>query len=109
MLNKNRIANDFAKNRTIVYPQWVSGSVIFIRHYDFKQSGGWNEQFWMYCEDIDLCKRASSRGGKIALLQNVDIIHDHGGNSRINLVTTALTKSEVYISRHVNFLHILRA
>lgn len=103
LLNKKRIAKDFAKNKTIVYPEWVSGSVIFIRHIDFKQLGGWNEQFWMYSEDVDLCKRASIKGGKIALLQNVEIIHNHGGSSRINPVTTALTKCEVYISRHVYF------
>ena len=102
-VNRKRIAKDFAKNKKIVYPEWVSGSVIFIRHIDFKQLDGWNEQFWMYSEDVDLCKRATLRGGKIALLQNIEIIHNHGGSSRINPVTTALTKSEVYISRHVYF------
>ena len=97
----NQLKIDFAKDKTTVYPEWVSGSVIFMRRLDFEKLGAWNEQFWMYSEDVDLCKRASALGGKIALLQNVDIIHNHGGSSRINPVTTALTKSEVYISRHV--------
>lgn len=97
----HRLIIDFAKDKATVFPEWVSGSVIFIRRLDFKKLGGWNEQFWMYSEDVDLCKRASTLGGKIALLQKTEIIHNHGGSSRINPVTTALTKSEVYISRHV--------
>ena len=103
LLNRRRIADDFAKDKTTVYPEWVSGSVIFIRHSDFDELNGWDERFWMYCEDIDLCNRASIKGGKIALLQNIEITHNHGGSSRINPVTAALTKSEVYISRHVYF------
>lgn len=112
----NQLKIDFALEKSIVYPEWVSGSVIFIRRHDFEKLGGWNEQFWMYSEDVDLCKRASNLGGKIALLQNVEIIHNHGGSSRINPVTAALTKSEVYISRHVylsvhhrgNWLYIIQ-
>lgn len=103
LLNRKHIVDDFSKGKKTVYPEWVSGSVIFIRRIDFKQLGGWDEQFWMYCEDVDLCKRANVRGGKITLLQDVEITHNHGGSSRINPVTTALTKSEVYISRHVYF------
>jgi hypothetical protein len=42
-------------------------------------------------------------GGKIALTRNVSILHKHGGASRINVKTKALTKTEVLISQHVYF------
>lgn len=82
-------------------PEWVSGSAIFIKRTDFNQLGGWCEDYWMYFEDADLCKRVRNNGGQIALLTHVGITHNHGGASRVNRVTKALTKAEVLISRHV--------
>ncbi|MDH4058886.1 MAG: galactosyltransferase-related protein, partial [Cyclobacteriaceae bacterium] len=85
----------------IIYPEWVSGSAIMISKKLFDEIGGWSEDFWMYYEDADLCKRVTNLGGKVALLTNVQIIHNHGGSSRINFEVKALTKSEVIISKHV--------
>ncbi|MBX2945539.1 MAG: glycosyltransferase family 2 protein [Cyclobacteriaceae bacterium] len=82
-------------------PEWVSGSAIFIKRTNFNQLGGWCEDYWMYFEDADLCKRVRNTGGQLALLTEISITHNHGGASRINPVTKALTKSEVLISKHV--------
>lgn len=82
-------------------PEWVSGSAIFIKRTDFIKLGGWSEDYWMYFEDADLCKRVRGMGGNVALITNVQIIHNHGGSSRINTKVKALTKSEVLISKHV--------
>ena len=81
-------------------PDWVSGSVIMISKETYANIKGWDEDFWMYFEDVDLCKRARDAGGDIILLKNVTIEHNHGGSSRLNLQVTALTKTEVCISRH---------
>ena len=40
-------------------------------------------------------------GGEVALLKEVNIIHNHGGASRINIRTANITKTEVVISKHV--------
>ena len=85
----------------IDFPDWVSGSVILLRHELFNRLGGFDEDFWMYFEDVDLCKRVSETGAKIAFCRDITIEHNHGGSSRINLKTTAMTKTEVYISRHL--------
>ena len=87
--------------RDISFPDWISGSVILIRNDTFKRIDGFDEDFWMYYEDVDLCKRTRNMGGEIAFCNNVSIEHNHGGSSRINLRTTTLTKTEVQISRHV--------
>jgi GT2 family glycosyltransferase len=55
----------------------------------------------MYFEDVDLCRRVTNEGKKIAFCHNITIEHNHGGSSRINLKTASLTKTEVHISRHV--------
>ncbi len=84
-----------------IYPDWVSGSAIMIRRSSFYSLGQWDDDFWMYFEDVDLCHRAKLRNGEIVKLRHVVIGHTHGGSSRINPRITALTKTEVQISRHL--------
>jgi len=93
--------NKFQSEDQILYTNWVSGSVVFISKEWLSQIGGWNEDYWMYYEDMDLCKRVHLSNGKVALLTSVEVIHNHGGASRINFETTSLTKTQVLISRHV--------
>jgi len=88
------------QNEHFIFPDWVSGSVILISKTSFKAIGGWNERFWLYFEDVDLCQRARAAGGAILLLKSVALIHNHGGSSRTDNDITALTKAEVNISRH---------
>lgn len=93
-----------APGQQVTYPEWVSGSVILMNRKKFNDLNGWSEDFWMYYEDADLCKRVHDSGGKIALILNTQIIHNHGGASRVNNSIKALTKCEVLISRHV-YIH----
>jgi hypothetical protein len=88
-------------NPDIWFPDWVSGSVMLIRKSDFIAAGGFDNDYWMYFEDVDLCKRIFSKGGKVALFRNITIEHNHGGSSRINIRTASKTKCEVLISRHI--------
>lgn len=91
----------FKPEETTSFPDWVSGSLMLIRKEVFSQLNGFDESFWMYYEDVDICKRIRDKGGIIALLNDISIIHNHGGSTRVNMKTTALTKCEVQISRHV--------
>ena len=84
-----------------IFPNWVSGSTVFISAAWFDKIKGWNEDYWMYYEDVDLSKKVFNLNGKVVLLKNAQIIHNHGGASRLNVKTSALTKSEVLMSRHV--------
>jgi len=101
LINKRKIKEKFNKHKSIIYPDWVSGSVMFMSKKWFNSVGKWNEDFWLYLEDVDLCKRVNNAGGLVVLTREVAVVHNHGGASRINLKTTALTKSEVLISKHV--------
>ena len=89
------------QNKEISFPDWISGSVVLIKREDFQKIGGFDEDFWMYFEDVDLCRRVRNIPGEIAYCRNITIEHNHGGSSRINLKTASLTKTEVNISRHL--------
>jgi GT2 family glycosyltransferase len=92
---------DFASEEDYTFPDWVSGSVMLFRRDDFNKLKGFDEDFWMYFEDVDICRRVVNSGGTVAIAKNILIEHNHGGSSRTNLNTAALTKTEVQISRHV--------
>ena len=93
-----------ASQDKILFTDWVSGSVIFISKEWFSIIGGFNEDYWMYYEDVDLSMRVQKNNGKIALLTASQLIHNHGGSSRINMRTTSEAKTEVLISKHV-YIH----
>ncbi len=98
---KNKIEKSFKENVSFFYPQWVTGAVVLISKHWFEKVNGWNEDFWMYMEDVDLCKKVIDQNGIVAVTKKSNIFHKHGGASRINVFTKALTKTEVLISKHV--------
>ena len=99
--NKKLLDNLFNNNNDLFYPDWVTGAVIFINRDWFNKIKGWNEDYWLYFEDVDLCKKVTDAGAKVAVTRETTIFHQHGGASRLNVKTKALTKTEVIISKHV--------
>lgn len=59
---------------------WVSGAALFIRRELFQKLGGFDENFFMYYEDIDLCRRAKKIGSEVIYFPAVEIRH-FGGKS----------------------------
>lgn len=102
---KNKISAVFQENEDFIYPEWITGAVVLLSKKWFDKVSGWNENFWMYMEDVDLCKRISDANGKVAVFKKATIFHKHGGASRINIKTKALTKTEVIISKHAYIQH----
>jgi GT2 family glycosyltransferase len=98
---RNRKLGTISQESDIFFPDWISGSVVLIRNEIFTKLKGFDEDFWMYYEDVDLCRRVRDSNAEIAFCRNIIIEHNHGGSSRINLKTTALTKTEVQISQHI--------
>ena len=59
----------------------VSGTALFISNKLFKQSGGFDERFFLYLEDIDLCRRLVEKKVDIWYLPDVKISHVLGASS----------------------------
>lgn len=62
----------------------------------------------MYVEDADLCRKAHDCGLSVAYAPDVQVIHAHGGSSRLNVAVKSMTKLEVIISKHVYAQHHTR-
>jgi len=57
---------------------WVSGACFLIGRKLFEQIGGFDENFFLYAEDADLCRRIRQLGHKIHLTSEAWIIHYQG-------------------------------
>jgi N-acetylglucosaminyl-diphospho-decaprenol L-rhamnosyltransferase len=45
---------------------WVSGALVFLRRSALDSVGGWDERYFMYMEDVDLCWRLRRLGWRVA-------------------------------------------
>ena len=101
--------NDYKK--PFLKPDWVSGSFLLIDKKNFNNLSGWDEDYWMYYEDMDLCRRAKNIGMDVVLLNNIFCTHHHGKSSRIDLKTTVKTKTQliksglIFIIKHYSGLY----
>lgn len=57
---------------------WVSGSCFLIRRACWEAIGGFDERYFMYAEDVDLCWRAHQEGWAIAFEPAALVIHVGG-------------------------------
>lgn len=63
---------------------WVSGAAMLIPKDLFLNVGGWNEKFFMYMEDEELCYRIKNHGYKVKIFPKVGLQHlvgKSGGSS----------------------------
>lgn len=61
---------------------WVTGCALFMRRDLYNMIGGLDEEFVMYYEEIDFCRRAKKAGWGIVLLAKARIIHHRGQSSK---------------------------
>lgn len=64
------------------YVKKIMGTCMIIRKIVLDDIGGYDERFFMYGEDADLCKRITDRGWKLYYLSDAEIVHFCGGSSK---------------------------
>jgi N-acetylglucosaminyl-diphospho-decaprenol L-rhamnosyltransferase len=57
---------------------WVSGAAIWLRRDALSAVGGWDDGFFMYVEDVDLCWRLGRAGWRIAYEPRGEVVHAQG-------------------------------
>lgn len=60
---------------------WVSGSCMFLRREAFDSIGGFDESFFMYAEDVDLCRRLGEKGWATVYDPRARVTHVQGVSS----------------------------
>lgn len=59
----------------------VSGAAMLMPRVVFDQLRGFDEGYFLHCEDLDLCRRARDAGYAVAYTDALEIIHAKGGSS----------------------------
>jgi hypothetical protein len=61
---------------------WIIGACMFFRREVLLDLGGFDERYYIYGEDVDLCYRLRQRGYKVLYVGTVEMLHHHGASSR---------------------------
>lgn len=60
---------------------WVCGAFMLLGSAAFRQVGGFDERYHLYCEDVDLCLRLQMSGHTLVQASGATIVHDAHRNS----------------------------
>ncbi|MBC7718512.1 MAG: glycosyltransferase family 2 protein [Chitinophagaceae bacterium] len=68
----------------VLYLDWVNGAFMLYPAPVFKRLGGFDERFFMYCEDVDICLRLQLAGYRL-VQTSAEVVHAAHRSSRVNL------------------------
>jgi len=63
-------------------PHWIPGLFMMFRSDAYREIGGFDERFFMYGEDFDICARTQLAGWKLQVAENLLARHDAQRASR---------------------------
>lgn len=58
---------------------WLTGACLVVSRDLWQRSGGFDPDYFLYWEDVDLSRRVVDAGGHLLVLDDVTVIHDVGG------------------------------
>jgi len=76
---------------TLVEAEAVSGALMLMPRRVFEYLAGFDEDYFLHCEDLDICRRVRDAGYHVMLAGDVHVLHGKGSSSR---------HRPVFVSRH---------
>jgi GT2 family glycosyltransferase len=81
------------------WPDWVSAACLMTRRADLDAIGGFDERFFMYTEDVDLCASLRARGRRVLFTPAVEVIHLRGRSA----ASAPAATRRLYARSHIAF------
>jgi hypothetical protein len=75
----------YAQGDANFYPEWVGGMCMLFKSLAYSGVGGFDEAYFMYVEDVDICTRLWRAGYKVLVCPSAVVFHDARRASRKNL------------------------
>ena len=69
------LTRNYNKSREV---DWVIGAFLIVRSKVYREVQGMDENYFLYFEEIDLCKRIKKKGWKIYYNSDCEVLHVHG-------------------------------
>ena len=84
-------------------PDWLSGACMLVRREAFEAVGGFDEGFFLYCEDTDLCRRLRDAGHTVRFEPAAEVHHVGGASSGAGETRAIAARSRVrYAGKHLH-------
>ncbi len=80
-----RRSADFDVSKELTAVDWVAGMFIVFSREAFKRVGGFDERYFMYMEDADICRRLSKLHLAVVVDPRCKVVHEARRASRRNL------------------------
>jgi N-acetylglucosaminyl-diphospho-decaprenol L-rhamnosyltransferase len=64
--------------------EWLSGAALWLRRSALLSVGGWDEHYFMYMEDVDLCWRLRRLGWRVAYEPRGAVMHVQAASTDLN-------------------------
>ncbi|MGM1029612.1 MAG: glycosyltransferase family 2 protein [Actinomycetota bacterium] len=74
---------------------WLSGACLWITREVWELVGGFDDDYFLYWEDVDFSRRVVERGGSLLVVEDAIAVHDEGGTHR-GARQRSEAKSELY-------------
>jgi GT2 family glycosyltransferase len=110
----NRISKEYLMSETnydkIQFPDWIRGAVMLFRIGVFEKIGGFDEKFFLYLEDTDICLRLRENGYKTAYLPEAVFYHKLATSTKERQLKTKIIHNISmfhYIKKNMNYNLIL--
>lgn len=75
---------------------WVSGACMLVRRNAFDEIGRFDEAFWLYGEELDLCTRLRGAGWRVLFTPELEILHEGGVSTGRSRRTHVMHSSSIY-------------
>jgi len=75
---------------------WVSGACMLVRRSAFDEIGRFDESFWLYGEELDLCTRLRQAGWRVLFTPELEILHEGGVSTGRSRRTHLMHSSSIY-------------
>lgn len=76
---------DYPIDQPRIFPDWVAGMFMLFPRRVFADLRGFDERYFLYYEDVDLCARLRSAGLRVCQVAECFVIHDARRQSHRNL------------------------
>ena len=103
-VSRRNVVTDAAADDASITVDWVSGACMLARRSALLQVGGFDERYFLYWEDADLCRRLRGQGYQIRYVPAATAVHRVGHSSRdarSSAIRAFHQSAYLYYSTHV--------
>ncbi|HEY7817528.1 MAG TPA: glycosyltransferase family 2 protein, partial [Vicinamibacteria bacterium] len=104
---RSAVRRRYSRERAV---DWVSGACLLARRDALETVSGFDENFFLYSEDVDLCARIRSTGAVVLFTPEVEVVHLLGrsvAKNRDRVVYESHRSRLYFYEKHHRYLEVL--